>query len=157
MNNKFISYTPAFKPSVIEIFYSNTPRYFNVGDIDSLTFFLDNQADSNYLMVLKDEEVVGCGGYYVKQDQKYYGLAWVMFKRFSLGASAFIKLSTLFFDELIYRIKHEALPYDIVINTTQLMENNFKKFGFTTQEKLVNGFGPGLDHLVMKNKYLSHQ
>jgi hypothetical protein len=76
-----------------------------------------------------------------------------MFQRYSLGASEFSRVSTEFFNTLLDRIGKEKLEYDILINTTQLLERTFNKLGFQTQRVIPSGFGKNLDHLVMRRKW----
>jgi hypothetical protein len=51
------------------------------------------------------------------------------------------------------RIGKEKLEYDILINTTQLLERTFNKLGFQTERVIPSGFGKNLDHLVMRRKW----
>ncbi|MCM0604919.1 MAG: hypothetical protein KA715_02410 [Xanthomonadaceae bacterium] len=95
------------------------------------------------------ERVVGCGGHYVRDDKKLIGIAWVMFERNSIGVRAFLKAADSFFEAILSRIRLEPVRYSILINTTQLMEKLFTRYGFRTQERIKDGFGQNLDHLVM--------
>jgi hypothetical protein len=49
-------------------------------------------------------------------------------------------------------IEKEKLDFDIVINTTQLLEKTFNKFGFWTETIIEKGFGENLDHYIMRRK-----
>lgn len=137
---------------ILEIFDSNCPKYFYSSDRSDLIDFLDEYADNNYKVVLLDKKVIGCGGHYIKHSDKLFGIAWVMFKRYSLGQKTFLKLSTDFFEYILSQIKKEKYEYDIVINTTQLLEKTFNRFGFITEKKVPNGFGDKLDHYVMRRR-----
>ncbi|WP_062271020.1 hypothetical protein [Endozoicomonas arenosclerae] len=81
-----------------------------------------------------------------------HGIAWVMFKNHSIGFKNLFSVAEGFYQEIESRIKSEGKSYDITINTTQLMEKLFSRFGFQTIESHHNGFGPGLDQYVMKKK-----
>ena len=75
---EYRSYRKSDKIRVIEIFYSNCPKYFKKDDIVELDYFLENFADENYLVALKNKSVIGAGGHYTKSN--YHGIAWVMFE-----------------------------------------------------------------------------
>ena len=146
------TYTSGDKKNILEIFKSNSPKYFDINDITDLDDFLDNYTDSNFKILTSNNEIIGCGGHYVKHPEKVFGIAWVMFRRFAVGHSNFIKIATQFFNHILTNIKNEKLDYDIVINTTQLLEKIFNKFDFWTENIIANGFGENLDHYVMRRK-----
>jgi hypothetical protein len=137
---------------ILEIFDSNCPKYFNSSDRSDLIDFLDKYADNNYKVVIQDKKVIGCGGHYIKHPDKLFGIAWVMFRRYSLGQKSFTKTTGSFFKYILAQIENEQFDYDIVINTTQLMEKIFNRFGFITEKKIPNGFGDKLDHYVMRRR-----
>ncbi len=58
----------------------------------------------------------------------------------------------LFFEIIIEQIKKHNLEYDIIVNTSQLLENTLHKFGFHTEHIIKNGFAKNLDHHIMKRK-----
>ena len=140
------------KENVIKIFNSNCPKYFDKNDLSDLIDFLDNYADSNFKVVLFNKEVIGCGGHYVKHSDKVFGIAWVMFWRFSMGKANFQIISKQFFKHILTNIDKENLDFDIVINTSQLLEKTFNKFDFWTERVIKNGYGENLDHYVMRRK-----
>jgi hypothetical protein len=75
-----------------------------------------------------------------------------MFRRYSLGQKSFTKTTGSFFKYILAQIENEQFDYDIVINTTQLMEKTFIKFGFITEQIIQNGFGDNLDHYKMRRR-----
>jgi hypothetical protein len=154
MTVNFIPYNASFKDKALEIFASNSPKYFDPADLSLFTDFLDHFADEHYQIVVHEGVIIGCGGYYVKHETKTFGIAWVMFKRYELGARNFRKISKHFFETIINQIRSENLAYDILINTTQLLERYFHAFGFDTEHIEMNGFGPGLHHVTMRNRML---
>jgi hypothetical protein len=76
----------------------------------------------------------------------------LQFRRFSIGQINFIKITTQFYKHILTNIEKEKLDFDIVINTTQLLEKPFNKFDFWTESIIENGFGENLDHYVMRQK-----
>jgi hypothetical protein len=147
------TYFQTDKEDILSILSSNTPKYFGEEDKKDLLDFLENYTGENFKVVMLNDKIVGCGGHYVKQTEKIYGIAWVMFKRFSMGVSTFLRVSDIFFNYLLEAILQEQLKYDIVINTTQLLEKSFNKYGFVTEQIIKNGFGENLDHFKMRRKW----
>jgi hypothetical protein len=139
------------KQRIIEIFLSNCPKYFSFDDEQYLIDFLDNYADENYLVMLKGEEIIGCGGHYTKNDM--HGIAWVIFEVGSVGPGMLKKISDDFYTEIENKIAAEFTSLPIQINTTQLMEKWFNRYGFKTFDISKDGFGQGLDEYKMiKNR-----
>ena len=149
---EYRSYRKSDKIRVIEIFYSNCPKYFRKNDLAELDYFLENFADENYLVAVKNNSVIGAGGHYTKSN--YHGIAWVMFERGSLGSKNLLQVAKDFYNEIENRILAEKRHFDIQINTTQIMESLFNSFGFTTYNKKEDGFGKGLDEYKMINSKL---
>jgi hypothetical protein len=132
---------------ILAIFRSNCPKYFAFDDEQYLIDFLNNYADENYLVMLKGEEIIGCGGHYTKDDM--HGIAWVMFEAGSIGSGHLKQISDDFYTEIESKIITESSDLPIRINTTQLMEKWFNRYGFKTYEITKDGFGKGLDEYKM--------
>ncbi len=152
MKTEIRTYASSDKEKVLEIFKSNCPKYFDINDQSDLIHFLETYADENFKVLLFDNNVIGCGGHYIKHSEKIFGISWVMFKRFAVGHANFLNTAKGFFNHILTNIEKEKFDYDIVINTTQLMETTFNKFDFVTEKILTNGFGENLDHYVMRRK-----
>ncbi|MEO1262848.1 MAG: N-acetyltransferase [Bacteroidota bacterium] len=148
---EFQPYQIKHKTRIVEIFRSNCPKYFDVADEKYLVDFLDNYADNNYLVVLKNRKIIGCGGHYTKDN--FHGIAWVMFERNSIGVKELLKVADSFYLEIEQRIIAENKHFDVRINTTQLMEKMFNRYGFRTFEIIKDGFGQGLDEYKMKKQF----
>jgi hypothetical protein len=141
-------YTSEYKSALLKIFKSNCSKYFDPGDESDLIDYLDNYTDENYLVVFKDDEIIGCGGHYTKGSN--HRIAWVMFAKGSLGHRGLLSISDEFYQHLESKIKDEGLFYPIQLNTTQLMENMFNRYGFKTYQIIKDGFGDGLDEYKME-------
>jgi hypothetical protein len=145
---RYRPYTVKDKGRILEIFRSNCPKYFRLEDEVSLIHFLDNYADTNFLVVVDQGIIVGCGGHYTTADK--HGIAWVMFERNALGTGHFYNTCDAFYSILESNILKENSGLDIYINTTQLMEQLFRRYGFSTYESISDGFGQGLDEVRMR-------
>jgi hypothetical protein len=148
----FRTYRPSDRSRLSEIYLSNCPKYFGQDDLADFWSFLDQHADENFQVVLADNKVVGCGGFYLKREESICGIAWVMFLRHSLRIRNFLQVSNAFFQNLLKGIEATGEGFDIGINTTQHLEKTFQKFGFTTERVLSNGYGLTLDHYVMRRE-----
>ena len=148
---KLKSYQPKYQTRLIEIFQSNCPKYFDPNDESEFLDFLEKYTDQNYLVILNKNKVIGCGGHYTKEDR--HGIAWVMFERNSIGYINLLKFVDKFFAEIESRIVRENKGFDIYINTTQVMEKLFNRYGFITYQVIKDEFGKGLDEYKMKKLY----
>lgn len=145
---EYKSYSREYKFKVIEIFKSNCPKYFDPNDEKELIEFLEQFTDENYLVVFDKKKIIGCGGHFTKD--KKHGIAWTMFERNSIGQKGLLKVADSFFSEIETRINNENKGYDVYVDTTQLLENFFNRYGFKTYQIIQNGFGKGLDEYKMK-------
>jgi len=150
---QFHPYQLSYKEAVVDIFKSNCPKYFDVNDLQELNYFLNEHADDNFNIVSFKGEIIGCGGHYVKNEDQTIGIAWVMFKRFSLGRRNFFQVADDFFEHILESIRNEKLDFDIIINTTQLLEKTFNQYGFKTEQIIKDGFGSHLDHYRMRKRW----
>lgn len=149
----FRPYQAEDKDRIIEIFVSNCPKYFDAQDKDDLIYFLENFTDENYLVALNGKQIIGCGGHYTKKEKEQHGIAWVMFESGSLGWRNLFKIADQFYQEIEKRIFAEGHLFDILINTTQLMERTFNRYGFETYQVIPDGFGKGLDEYKMRKSF----
>jgi hypothetical protein len=145
-------YTYTDKEDLLDIFHSNCPKYFKEDDLEDFTSFLDTYADERFKVIMSNGKVIGCGGHYIKHSDRVIGIAWVMFRRFSIGRGNILKVSSELFNHILASIQSEGVFYDIVVNTTRLLEKSFERFGFKTEMIIHKGFGVDLDHYVMRRK-----
>ena len=144
---QYRSYKASDQERIVKIFESNCPKYFDPNDKEYLIDFLKNWTNEDYLVVIINGNIVGCGGHYVKEDR--FGIAWVMFERGSIGHRNLLKTSDQFYGKIEENIRRENLILPIKVNTTQLLEKLFSRYGFKTYEIIKDGFGKGLDEYKM--------
>lgn len=144
---QYRSYKASDQERIVKIFESNCPKYFDPNDKEYLIDFLKNWTNEDYLVVIINGNIVGCGGHYVKEDR--FGIAWVMFERGSIGHRNLLKTSNQFYGKIEENIRRENLILPIKVNTTQLLEKLFNRYGFKTYEIIKDGFGKGLDEYKM--------
>lgn len=151
---KYRPYSASDKEDLLRIFHSNCPKYFDHNDENDFIDFLDNYTDHNYLVVLINGKIIGCGGHYTKKT--VHGIAWVLFERKALGTRNLLTIADQFYKKIEANIITEGALFDIHINTTQLMEQLFNRYGFITYETIKDGFGKGLDEYKMKKTLQSN-
>lgn len=145
------SYRKEDQERLLGIFQSNCPKYFDPADKEEFIDFLDNYTDENYLVALSNGKIVGCGGHYRKDEM--YGIAWGMFESGSIGSRQLLRVADDFYYAIETKILDEKTGYPILINTTQLMEKMFNRYGFVTYKVIPDGFGKGLDEYRMKKEF----
>src|ERR1044071_7972419 len=74
---EFRSCTPGDRDACVEIFKSNTPRYFGVEELSDFENFLA-RLPYPYYVVTQDGKVVGCGGYAYHGRKQAVVLVWGM-------------------------------------------------------------------------------
>ncbi|WP_435412328.1 hypothetical protein [Psychroserpens mesophilus] len=148
MNLEFRTYTKNDQQSLIDIFETNCPKYFDVKEKNEFIYYLDHYTDDNYLVAIADNQIIGCGGLYTSDIE--HRVAWVMFKNNSLGVRHLITVADKFYFEIEKRIIAKNKTFNIGITTTQLMASLFSKYGFETYDIIPDGIGKGLDAYYMK-------
>ena len=128
----------------LAVFDSNTPRYFKPHERTQYEQFLAN-LPGTYLIVVSDEGViVGCGGYAQDSDTTAvltFGMVHAQYHRQSIG--------TRLLEERLDRIRRQFDVPKVVVNTTQLTEGFFARFGFQTETVTPDQYAPGLDGVRM--------
>lgn len=148
-------YTPDDRTRCLDIFRSNCPPYFDPAEEVLFTRCLDRldldqiihpQAEASQFFVLVHQEIIlACGGYYIVRGQPVAAMAWGMvdhaFHRQGFG-------STL----LQFRIDHLRSYYpthQLRLDTSQHTYPFFERFGFRVTKVTTDGYGSGLDQVDM--------
>ena len=71
----FRPYLPADTDTCLDIFDSNTPRFFDPSERDKFARFLIDPVGS-YFVVEREGEILACGGYLVLADPSMAELTW---------------------------------------------------------------------------------
>jgi predicted GNAT family N-acyltransferase len=137
-------YTIADREDCLRVFRSNVPHYFAPNEeADFDTFLL--QPIGSYFVMLKDDQIIGCGGFEISADGTEAGLTWGMVTREAHGQGWGRLL-------LIYRISAlwgRAPHALVIINTSQHTAPFFEKYGFIAIETHLDHFAPGLHEVIM--------
>ncbi len=141
----FRSYTPDDKDACINIFTSNTPHYFGVHELDDFRKFLDT-LPCPYYVVVRNAEVLACGGYGIDNKKKTIVLAWGM-ARADLHKQG---LGTLLLVERLKQIHRDFGETVVEIDTSQHSQGFFERFGFESWKTTENYYAPGLHRVDMQ-------
>jgi len=145
--NQYLPYTQADKENCLEIFKSNTPDFFGANEEADFADFLERLPCPYYVLKVNDE-VIGCGGFFVNEEKHTAGLCWGMVKRkfHKHGYGKYILLKRL--DEICNHTHVEK----ILLDTSQYSKGFFEKLGFIVYEIIQDGYFAGLHRHEMELK-----
>lgn len=138
-------YHPNDKKACIEIFESNSPKYFTKEEKIAFSDWLDDVKPDSYFVLEENNRVIGCGGIYYDEKANEAGLAWGMvhskFHKQGYGKA----LTDFRLNKLTE--KYPGMSYKIV--TSQHTVSFYESRGFITHKITKDGFGVGLDNYEM--------
>ncbi len=136
-------YQPPDRPACLAIFDSNTPPFFDPGERSDFAEFL---ADVRwpYFVVERPgagsvNEIVACGGYFVRPGTTEAILVWGMVRRDLHGGG----IGTYLTRERLERLAQQGVA-SVRIVTSQYTRAFYERLGFAEQNLEPDGFGPGL-------------
>ncbi|MBI3234572.1 MAG: GNAT family N-acetyltransferase [Bacteroidetes bacterium] len=157
MSTEIRLYDPKDKATCIEAFKSNVPKYFTEDEVALFDVFLDEIAhpeisnQTYYYVILENDEVVGCGGFGIREGAKDVTLAWGLVHNNHHKTNLGVKL-------LSYRLEQIQIHFpnaDVYIDTTQHTYTFFEKYGFVTTKITEDFYAKGLHRYDMVLKYIS--
>jgi len=142
---KFVRYRAEHKQDCLNVFKSNMGRFFNANELENYESYLNRHARSlPYFVVIQNDEVVACGGYAVARGMAT--LSWGMVALQHHGKA----IGNLL---LLFRLKALQKDYGdipLTIDTSQKTRSFFEKYGFEPTAIETNGYGGGLDKIIME-------
>ena len=133
------------KTACVEIFRSNQPRFFADEEFEDFVSFLNNLPCS-YFCLIDDEIVIGCGGYFINEDEQVAGMAWGMVHNSRHGTG----LGKLLLLYRLAQICQAGQANKIIMDTSQHTFKFFEKLGFIVTKVISDGYGAGLDRVDME-------
>jgi N-acetylglutamate synthase-like GNAT family acetyltransferase len=143
MSIEIKSYNHSHKQACLAAFQSNIPVYFTPEEINDFTNFLEQRAmpkdneiqTTFYYVLLKNNEVIGCGGFGERERDGTVTLAW------GLVHSDFHKqgFGKVLLQHRLTEARNVYPTKTIYLDTTQFSFQFFEKFGFKTT-KITNDF-----------------
>ena len=137
---QIVQYQPRFREACLGIFESNRPRFFTESEKVDFTQWLNQDALTDYYVLLLDGQAIACGGVYSEAARKTAGLSWGMVHAAYHG-KGYGKLFTAFRVSLIAK---QFPGYRCVIDTSHHTEKFYERFGFRTVRVQHDGYAPGL-------------
>lgn len=133
------------KQIVLDLFRLNTPTFFSPNEEEDLIYYLDNEIEK-YFVILLDEKLVGCGGINFKEDGEIGLLSWDFlhpeFQRMGVG--------TALLNHRIDILKSIPAVKKIRVRTSQHAYTFYEKGGFEVVEKLKDYWADGFDLYAME-------
>ncbi|UXI02555.1 GNAT family N-acetyltransferase [Photobacterium sp. TY1-4] len=140
----FKRYETADRTQCINIFDSNLNTFFAPSERDEFIAFLDAlDASSDYFVYTNGDRILACGG--IEKHRNLGSLSWGMVHRDFHGQ----KLGTQLTDYRLSRLKADQTVTTITIETSQHTQGFYAKRGFVVTSQTKDGFGPGIDCVVM--------
>ncbi len=142
---KLRDYTPKDHAACVAVFDTNLGEYFVDGEREEFAEFLHCLPGPYLVLETESGEVVGCGGYALREDGKTADLCWGMVTR-SHHAEGLGRLLT---EERLRRIGKEPAARSVLLSTSQLTAGFYQRMGFVLEAQIPDGYGPGIDRCDM--------
>lgn len=141
----FRPYETGDKEACLALLRANTPAAFDPSEEADFSAFLD-APNGPYFVLLCNGHVVGCGGYNINPARRAAGLCWGMVDPACHGQ----KLGQRLLQERLTAIARAGTADEVLIDTSQVSEGFFARFGFSVTGRTPDGIGPGLDEIAMR-------
>ena len=138
-------YNIYFLESSLNLFRSNTPKFFDPSEENLFKNYLMKDTINYYLFFNQSDILVSAGGYEYEKKSNIITLTWGMVdKKFhNQGYGTYITE---------YRLKKIITEFpntNVALNTSQHTFRFYEKFGFEVITVKKNGYGNGLDKYDM--------
>jgi ribosomal protein S18 acetylase RimI-like enzyme len=142
---KWRDYKAEDKPACLEIFQSNVPDYFALGELSEVTRLLD-EGLCPYLVVENDEnQIIASGGIWIDALEKTATLCWIMVARpyHGKGTGRLLVLT------LLTLLRQSPFVELVKLDTSQHTTVFYEKLGFTKGGFSENYYAEGLHRYDM--------
>lgn len=144
---KIREYKTSDKDAVLNLFSLNTPAYFSPQEENDLIFYLENEIEYYFILVINDQ-IIGSGGINFSDDKTTGIISWDIlhpdFQRKSYGS--------FLVNYRIEKLKEFKDVQKIIVRTSQLVYRFYEKQGFKLIEVVENYWAKGF-HLY-KMEYM---
>lgn len=135
-------YGPDDREECLAIFDSNVSRFFDPSEREEFARFLDGYiASSVYLVIERDDTIMGCGGFAFQPDGVSAILCWAMVAREDHGQGLGRELLKV----RLNAIRRKGGLMRVEVHTSQHTEGFYLLHGFVTEKITKNGYGDGLN------------
>ena len=136
-------YQPSDKPAVLELLRLNTPAYFSPEEEADLIFYLENERE-DYFVIIVNEKVVGCGG--INYSGKTGKISWDMLHPDYQNQGLGRKLLQF----RISKLKANPEIESVTVRTSQLAYGFYQKNGFKLTQTEKDYWAAGFDLYEME-------
>ncbi|OJX53509.1 GNAT family N-acetyltransferase [Flavobacterium sp. 38-13] len=133
-------YAGSDKNRILELLRLNTPEFFSPNEEKDLSYYLDNEAD-NYFVLVMEGKIVGCGGFNLTEDGKTAKISWDIFDPGYQGKGLGSALTRF----RIEKIKENKQVKTLSVRTSQLVYPFYEKFGLRLREVVKDFWDEGFD------------
>lgn len=140
-------YVPEDCAACLALFDGNAPPFFDPGERAEFCAFLQAlpHPDRPYLVLVRDGQVVACGGLVFDAAGRHASLSWGMAARGLQGAGLGRRLT-----EARLALARATAGIDaVILETSQHTQGFYARLGFEVCGVTQDGFGPGLDRWDM--------
>src|SRR5215217_4597296 len=127
-------------PRLLKLLHLNTPEYFSGSEEGDFVHYLENEIE-HYFVLLVNDEIMGCGGFNLSDDQHTGKISWDIFHPESQGKG----FGTALTNYRIERMKEIESVKKISVRTSQLVYPFYAKFGLELKEIVKDYWAPGFD------------
>ena len=140
-------YTSADRAACLALFDGNTPRFFAPKERAEFADFLSGapSADAPYLVLVRDDVLIACGGLNREPDTRHVTLTWGMVDRTLQGQG----LGTSLTKARLAAARAMSDVDELRLETSQHTRGFYERFGFEVTKVTPDGFGAGLDRYDM--------
>lgn len=136
-------YNPTDKNDCNEIFKSNIPDFFSQLELTGFKNWLDKNDCPDFYILKNYGQIIGFGGFYFENGQARLVYGIIDREHQNIGHGKFLT------DYRINKIREKDRGIPIGLETTQLTNKFFEKFGFKTIEILPNYYYDRFDKYEM--------
>lgn len=139
-----LPYSSDFLSACLSIFESNKPKFFHEDERPLFINYLLRSPQEQYWVVRNEQRIIACGGIY-EDDIDVAGLSWGMVHQNFHGKGIGKELTSF----RIQKMKEVFPGHRYKIETSQHTFGFYEKMGFRSSHVVKDGFGLGLDKIVM--------
>lgn len=143
-------YRPGDREACLAVFDSNVPTYFGIHERPEFGAFLDDLPGPYLVLEDAGGGVGGCGGWAIRDDGVTADLCWGMLRHDLHGRGWGRTLA----EARIGGIDDEGGATRIELQTSQHTRGFYERLGFEARTVEPDGFGPGIDRIVMVREAL---
>ena len=131
------------KNDCIEVFKSNIPDFFSPQELTDFKNWLYKNDCPDFYVLKKNRQTIGFGGFYFENGQARLVYGIIDRQHQKMGHGKFLT------DYRIKKIREKNTQIPIGLETTQLTDKYFEKFGFKTVEIIPNHYYDKFDKYEM--------